>query len=288
MKYDPKPVKVLRHETGEGNAPRAAEAGEDWKVLMVEARNRLSRLWEFLPSEGAFGPVAQLIGRIDAYLAASPLSSRPAIIEARIDRGDAVNLAMDWLENRPTLTPNGIQALCNAVMLMDKTLSSRPAIIEECARVCDEQYEKHKHYFSVGPGLATACATAIRALAPGGQNADQCELSECLHRLCRCGHAECHHADENVQPNCSECQCNGFRELAPAEVAEGAVAWIEHHKAGDNLNWDRVDHPYAKATPLYRAAPSLSREEWAILGHALDCIDEGHEALRAKVREAGK
>jgi hypothetical protein len=91
--------------------------------------------------------------------------------EARIDRGDAVNLAMDWLENRPTLTPNGIQALCNAVMLMDKTLSSRPAIIEECARVCDEQYEKHKHYFSVGPGLATACATAIRALAPGGQNA---------------------------------------------------------------------------------------------------------------------
>ena len=29
------------------------------------------------------------------------------------------------------------------------------------------------------------------------------------------------------------------------------VAWIEHHKAGDNLNWDEVNHPYAKASPLY-------------------------------------
>lgn len=28
------------------------------------------------------------------------------------------------------------------------------------------------------------------------------------------------------------------------------VGWIEHHKAGNNLNWDRVDHPYAAATPL--------------------------------------
>ena len=34
-----------------------------------------------------------------------------------------------------------------------------------------------------------------------------------------------------------------------------------------------------------RAASSLSQEEWEILLHALDCIDEGHEALRAKVRE---
>jgi predicted trehalose synthase len=29
------------------------------------------------------------------------------------------------------------------------------------------------------------------------------------------------------------------------------VAWIEHHKGGDNLNWEEVNHPYAKATPLY-------------------------------------
>jgi hypothetical protein len=29
------------------------------------------------------------------------------------------------------------------------------------------------------------------------------------------------------------------------------VAWIEHHKGGDNLNWEQVNHPYSKATPLY-------------------------------------
>ena len=40
-----------------------------------------------------------------------------------------------------------------------------------------------------------------------------CELPHCEHRLCVCGHAECGHADENVQPNCSDCQCNGFREM---------------------------------------------------------------------------
>ena len=31
-----------------------------------------------------------------------------------------------------------------------------------------------------------------------------------------------------------------------------AVAYIEHHKAGDNLNWERVDHAYATASPLVR------------------------------------
>ena len=35
------------------------------------------------------------------------------------------------------------------------------------------------------------------------------------------------------------------------EVGKKLVAWLEHHKGGDNLNWERVDHPYAKATPLY-------------------------------------
>lgn len=37
---------------------------------------------------------------------------------------------------------------------------------------------------------------------------------------------------------------------AIAQPAREPLAWIEHHKAGDNLNWERVDHPYAKATPL--------------------------------------
>lgn len=38
------------------------------------------------------------------------------------------------------------------------------------------------------------------------------------------------------------------------------VAWIEHHKGGDNLNWERVDHPYAKATPLYTAPTGGSND----------------------------
>jgi hypothetical protein len=38
--------------------------------------------------------------------------------------------------------------------------------------------------------------------------------------------------------------------LAKQEQGE-PVAWIEHHKGGDNLNWEEVNHPYAKATPLY-------------------------------------
>jgi hypothetical protein len=35
-----------------------------------------------------------------------------------------------------------------------------------------------------------------------------------------------------------------LRELKP-------VAWIENHKAGQNLSWSQDDLPYAKATPLY-------------------------------------
>jgi hypothetical protein len=35
-----------------------------------------------------------------------------------------------------------------------------------------------------------------------------------------------------------------LRELKP-------VAYIENHKAGQNLSWSQDDLPYAKATPLY-------------------------------------
>ena len=46
------------------------------------------------------------------------------------------------------------------------------------------------------------------------------------------------------------------RQLAEAQApTREPVAWIEHHKGGDNLNWERVDHAYAKATPLFRALP---------------------------------
>jgi hypothetical protein len=46
--------------------------------------------------------------------------------------------------------------------------------------------------------------------------------------------------------------------IAEAEKQE-PVAWIEHHKGGDNLNWEEVNHPYAKATPLY-THPQPQRE----------------------------
>ena len=47
------------------------------------------------------------------------------------------------------------------------------------------------------------------------------------------------------------------------------VAWIEHHKGGDNLNWEEVNHPYAKATPLYiHPMRELSDEEIMIIHDA--------------------
>ena len=45
-----------------------------------------------------------------------------------------------------------------------------------------------------------------------------------------------------------------------AALEEVPAAWIEHHKGGDNLNWESVDHPYAKATPLYRALKAQPTE----------------------------
>lgn len=45
------------------------------------------------------------------------------------------------------------------------------------------------------------------------RNEPFCELPECRHRLCVCGHAECDHADQNVQPNCADCHCARFHEI---------------------------------------------------------------------------
>ena len=41
-----------------------------------------------------------------------------------------------------------------------------------------------------------------------------------------------------------------LKRIHEAKMPE-SVAWMENHKAGQNLNWERVDHPYAAATPLY-------------------------------------
>lgn len=38
-----------------------------------------------------------------------------------------------------------------------------------------------------------------------------------------------------------------IQSLKPSEP----VAFIENHKAGQNLSWSQDDLPYAKATPLY-------------------------------------
>lgn len=44
------------------------------------------------------------------------------------------------------------------------------------------------------------------------------------------------------------------------QMSAEPAAWIEHHKGGDNLTWDRIDHPNAKATPLYRAVNVMRNE----------------------------
>ena len=45
-------------------------------------------------------------------------------------------------------------------------------------------------------------------------------------------------------------------QFANSEAAPEPVAWVEHHKGGDNLNWEPVNHAYAKATPLYAHPPA--------------------------------
>jgi len=71
--------------------------------------------------------------------------------------------------------------------------------------------------------------------------------------------------------------------LLPATQRSEPVAWIEHHKGGDNLNWERVDHPYAKATPLY-AAPISEKQAMVLAptatgtGKVFDTPSEGQNA----------
>lgn len=44
----------------------------------------------------------------------------------------------------------------------------------------------------------------------------------------------------------------GYQAAIAAAKEGGAQAWIEHHKGGDNLNWEQWDHPNKPATPLYK------------------------------------
>lgn len=62
----------------------------------------------------------------------------------------------------------------------------------------------------------------------------------------------------------------------PKQEQDEPVAWIEHHKGGDNLNWEEVNHPYAKATPLY-TKPSqkpLTDDELDICRQWFECVQD--------------
>ena len=55
---------------------------------------------------------------------------------------------------------------------------------------------------------------------------------------------------------CSDDAIERFAELVRQDYlrelkALKPVAYIENHKAGQNLSWSQDDLPYAKATPLY-------------------------------------
>lgn len=56
---------------------------------------------------------------------------------ARVDRGDAVNLAQNWLKCEVPLTDIGIRNLCRAVLRMDQALGDAPSreAVLACARM---------------------------------------------------------------------------------------------------------------------------------------------------------
>ena len=86
------------------------------------------------------------------------------------------------------------------------------AIIEKCANVCESRAgSQATAAFRILMSAADAIRSLKNAVGSGSPEELTCELPECKHRLCVCGHAECGHADDNVQPNCSDCLCASFR-----------------------------------------------------------------------------
>jgi hypothetical protein len=57
--------------------------------------------------------------------------------------------------------------------------------------------------------------------------------------------------------NKAEEAITAVQEVIAAPVQE-PVAWIEHHKGGDNLEWD---NPGGKCTPLYTTPPAQPAPE---------------------------
>jgi hypothetical protein len=56
------------------------------------------------------------------------------------------------------------------------------------------------------------------------------------------------------------------------------VAWIEHHKGGDNLEWD---NPGGKCTPLYTTPPAAAVQE----GRDWSLLEATQESLREHMAE---
>ena len=76
-------------------------------------------------------------------------------------------------------------------------------------------------------------------------------------------------------------------ERALAAPVQEPVAWIEHHKGGDNLEWD---NPGGKCTPLYttppaQPAPVLEGRDWSLLEATQESLRE-HMAEIKRLKEA--
>jgi hypothetical protein len=176
-------------------------------------------------------------------------------------------------------------------------LSSRPAIIEECARVlldtdafcpsCGHNRDKSSvSSIDMEDGKHECQMCGIQwsesALAPGGQNAAPPNGPSEMGRM----------IDEKrtvaAPDELRKAYFEGYEDAlkdrsAPAEVAEGAPD-MELKKLIENA-------PVGDFGNELRAAPSLSREDWQILSAALAVYamgDANLTALRSKVREASK
>lgn len=87
----------------------------------------------------------------------------------------------------------------------------------------------------------------------------------------------------------NKCCCNAIDALKEAVKNQEPVAWIEHHKAGDNLNWEEVNHLYAKATPLCycASAPSIPEGWREFIEECAGCgsYEISNNALAAKAQK---
>jgi hypothetical protein len=197
-------------------------------------------------------------------------------------------------------------------------LSSRPAIIEECARVCEDVGTQSAGWRDDFRQATQNCASAIRALAPWGQNAAQ-EYEVWTNGNLRVtveGHASSVTdtqgnvyvlAEEDAAPQVtgreqSRATGDGQPDVSSAGPAVAAEAlateierWIGAVAGNGSVSSVAADQCRKRIMEFaaLRAAPSLSREEWGMLSKALDLyinklsfapIGADWEALRAKVR----